>query len=656
MRSPSARAREALQDHDARAVREQHAVAVAIERAHLAAARQPVQLREQDRAARRERERAAARDHVLLAEQQRLDPEVDRIERRRARGIDHHRFGLGRQNPLHRVQPDAMREVRRESTGAARIARAQHRIDRGNAARAFVRVDAGFDEHRIEPRARGGEHHPFFQMLAAVGRVADEKRDAVAVAQRHALERLTQRMAQPQRRQFGRRGAGVEFRTQRRARFEMLDEDRSRLIALVLRRRIGRMERAVIPAVRRHVAEQLGAVERRAPERIRIARARQRDAHADDGDVVRVGHVVRVVGARRRPRGRRRVRRRCRMPARGRRIGIAHRLRVIRGGRRIGAVGRVPRRGVRRPRGARRQRLAAQRQPAVGDDDLARHPARGIGREKQHDVGEIVGGREPFQRRRRDARALRVVRIGKLRGDVAVDQRRRCGVHANVARRIFDGEIARQRFERGLRGADHQIVRRHERRADRRHVDDRAAARALDQRGRAACAPERALQVRVERAVEMLGADRVDAEQRTRRRVVDEHVEPPVAPLDLVEHPVDLRLLRDRRADHVDGRTERAQLGGRLLRRVQRVKEIQNHVCALLGEPPADRLAHVLGAARHENELAAHAGIRHGACLIENCDRRPGSSRPARVPRVRPLSRAPCPGSRRRSRRSAPSP
>ncbi|AHI75850.1 hypothetical protein BTQ_3262 [Burkholderia thailandensis 2002721723] len=636
------RALQALQDHDARAVGEQHAVARLVERPHFAALRKPVQLREQDRAARRERERAAARDDVVLAGEQALDAEVDRIERRRARGVDHHVFGVVGQHAAHRVQADAMREILGQLARAARIARAQHRIDLRDAALALVRRCAGFVERLAQPRAHRREHHPFFQMLAAVRRVADEERRAIARAHAHAVERLAQRMAQPQGRQLVRRGGRLDLGAQPRVGLEMLDEHRARLVALVFRRRVWRIERSVIPTIGRHVAEQLGAVQQRAPERLRIARAGQRDAHADDGDFI--GFVACVggsgcrrrcadCGARRRRMhvmrrgcacigGHARSRRRRRLP----RLRRGNRVRRDRGRARARAARkrRGPRRRVRQrravaarrrphtaPLAPRRQRLAAQRQPAVRDNHLPGDPARRIGCEEQHDVREILGGREAAERRRRDARALGVLGIGKLRGDVAVDQRRRRAVHANAEARVLDGQVACQRFERGLRGADDEIVRRHERRAHRRNVDDRATARARHQPRGAARAPERALQIRVERAVEVRGLDVVHGQQRARGRVVHENVELAVLRFDFVEHPLDLRGLRNRRAHDVDRRAERAQLGRGLFRRVERMKEIDDDVRALFGKAAADRLSDVLCPARHQHTLPQQIGIRH---------------------------------------------
>ncbi|AJW89176.1 hypothetical protein BG92_3528 [Burkholderia pseudomallei 406e] len=317
------RALQALQDHDARAVGEQHAVARLVERAHFAALREPVQLREQNRAARRERERAAARDDIVPAGEQALDAEVDRIERRRARGVDHHVFGVIGQHAAHRVQADAMREIFGQLARAARIARAQHRVDLRDTAFALVGRHARFVERLAQPRAHRREHHAFFQMLTAVRRVADEERRAIARAHAHAVERLAQRMAQPQRRQLVRRGARLDFGAQSRLGLEMLDEHRTRLVALVFRRRIGRIERSVIPTIGRHVAEQLGAVQQCAPERLRVARAGQRDAHADDGDFVGVGVGVGV--------GRRRRRADC-GERRCNRVGRHRRRRAVRRG------------------------------------------------------------------------------------------------------------------------------------------------------------------------------------------------------------------------------------------------------------------------------------------------------------------------------------
>ena len=132
---------------------------------------------------------------------------------------------------------------------------------------------------------------------------------------------------------------------------------------------------------------------------------------------------------------------------------------------------------------------------------------------------------EPPQRRRRDRHVDDLLEVRERARDVAVDQRARRRVDADVQRRELDGEVPRQRLERGLRRADDDVVRRHEVGADRRDVDDAAAASLLHQRRRGAGAPEAALDVGVEASARTPPRRRPRRDQPAGRGVVDEDVE-----------------------------------------------------------------------------------------------------------------------------------
>jgi len=118
-----------------------------------------------------------------------------------------------------------------------------------------------------------------------------------------------------------------------------------------------------------------------------------------------------------------------------------------------------------------------------------------------------------------------------------------------------------------------------------------------------ACAPEAALEVRVECPGEGLFVDGGGRDQPSRCGVVDEDVK--VAPplLDLLEHLRDLSWLGDGSAEEVDRCAGRFELRLGLLRLVERVEEVEEDVCAARGQIARDHFPNTLPAPGDEREL-----------------------------------------------------
>ncbi len=250
---------EPLEHHHTGAVGEDHAVRLGVERVHRTPPRQPLQLGEEHRPARREGERATADRDVLLAREQALDADVDGVERGRAGGVDHLHGRVGRQHTGHRLLAHLVRQEARRVRLPAVVAggeRAVHARQQPLALRAGDPQLGGDLGGEVVGR---GQHARLLQVLAAVGGVADVEGVAVGRRPVHAVQRLDQRVPQPERGQLGLvrgdaqtlQGGGIGL--------EVGDEDTGVLVGLVLVGLVGRGERRPLPAILRHLDEQLGS-------------------------------------------------------------------------------------------------------------------------------------------------------------------------------------------------------------------------------------------------------------------------------------------------------------------------------------------------------------------------------------------------------------
>ena len=209
-----------------------------------------------------------------------------------------------------------------------------------------------------------------------------------------------------------------------------------------------------------------------------------------------------------------------------------------------------------------------------------------------------------------------------------VDDAARDGVDADPRRPELDGEVAHERLERGLRGADEGVVLRApgtEPRLEIATTDEPAGiAGAIT---RVSARSERAFAFSVQSqclsSVSSAGPD------HARRRVVDEDVERPERP-DLLEHALGGDVAPD---EHRLG-AERAQLVRRLLGgRVRAHVADRDPGGAVAGEAEGDRLADPARAARDEDR-PSHQAVLHqparGSGRVAGADDG-SSSQPIRV-------------------------
>ncbi len=252
---------QALQDDQGRAVGEDHAVGVLVQRVDPTAPGQALELGEEHGAAGREGERAAADGDVVLARQQSLGRDVHRVERGGAGRVHHVQFRVLGQQARHGQFPDAVGQEAGRVLCPAPVP-AGERVPYPGAQRVPFAGGQGQAVDDVGGQAAdAAQHARLFEVLAAVGGVADDERVPVAFRTAHAGQRLHQAVAQPLRGEL--RFAGVPGRAADGAGLGHEAGDERAVVGVGLVLRLGVLGEEVLhsPAVPGHAHEEFRAGE-----------------------------------------------------------------------------------------------------------------------------------------------------------------------------------------------------------------------------------------------------------------------------------------------------------------------------------------------------------------------------------------------------------
>src|SRR5438874_93514 len=261
----------------------------------------------------------------------------------------------------------------------------------------------------------------------------------------------------------------------------------------------------------------------------------------------------------------------------------------------------------------------AARRAAVHRDADARDERGARGGQEAHDVGDVLGRRDPAElvgrfRGRAHladglARRLRLL-LHQLIPALRARGRRRHGRDEDAALRAEVGEPLGEIHERRVGCAAREIGRRRVARGRPGDVDDAAAALGLHDREHGARHANVAHELEAP-VVEPLGVrDLEEAAAADRAGVVDEHVDAAASgTLGLRDDALHLRQLREVGAD--GDRvflTAGARLGGQLVER-RLVARHRDHARALVGHPERDRAADAAAGARHHHHLVVELEV-----------------------------------------------